>query len=189
MDLAAYGRIDDLSGVVEANGIAVPSLRGYRLMRDEPPADEDTLKKSLNELVGAYWWMESDPYNCSDWYDRTEDDFINGYRPEHVPRSYVWREYVDDGRKGLRVKRVHRTSFFQRLSMLKARHRRQWELWNAYAGREDVLYIHARIGGPIISEDTWHGLRDKEWFIEACDDAFDPTYCDIYARIKVWPGE
>lgn len=63
--------------------------------------------------------------------------------------------------------------------MLRARHKRQMTLWNRYVGRDDVLYIHSRCG------EGWRKYRDKEWFIDGCLDAFDPTYCDIYARIEV----
>lgn len=58
-----------------------------------------------------------------------------------------------------------------------------WKTFNKYCGRDDVLYIHARIGGG-----NWPSYREEvenqPWFIEKVDDAFDSTYCDIYARIK-----
>lgn len=57
------------------------------------------------------------------------------------------------------------------------------QTFNKYVGRNDVLCIHARIGGG-----NWDDYRDEvenePWFIEKVDDDFDPTYCDIYARIK-----
>ncbi len=63
------------------------------------------------------------------------------------------------------------------------RQTKQLELWNKYAGREDILYIHARIGG-----NNWSRYHDqvdtKPWFLEKVDDSFDSTYCDIYARIE-----
>ena len=63
------------------------------------------------------------------------------------------------------------------------RARKQYEVWNKYAGREDILYIHARIGGG-----NWkvyyRQVVDKPWFLEKVDDSFDSTYCDIYARLK-----
>ena len=64
------------------------------------------------------------------------------------------------------------------------RMKKQFEVWNRYVGREDVLYIHARIGGG-----NWpyyfREVVDKWWFIEKVDDSFDSTYCDIYARLLV----
>ena len=56
-------------------------------------------------------------------------------------------------------------------------------MFNKYVGRKDILYIHARIGGGNWS--YYHHRVDKQpWFIEKVDDAFDSTYCDIYAKIN-----
>jgi hypothetical protein len=55
-------------------------------------------------------------------------------------------------------------------------------MFNKYIGRDDILYVHARIGSG-----NWPAYRDEvvnqPWFLEKIDDAFDPTYCDIYAKI------
>lgn len=64
------------------------------------------------------------------------------------------------------------------------RTRKQMRMYNKYCGCKDVLMVHARIGkwnwteygGPLISM--------EKWFIEKADDGVDPTYCDIYVRIK-----
>ena len=56
--------------------------------------------------------------------------------------------------------------------------------FNKYCGREDVLYIHARIGGSNWKFYGGNELEKKPWFIEKVDDYFDDTYCDIYARIE-----
>ena len=44
MDLLAYGQIDELEKLAEANGIKVPRLRGYRLMSEERPVSKEELK-------------------------------------------------------------------------------------------------------------------------------------------------
>lgn len=63
----------------------------------------------------------------------------------------------------------------------------QLEKFNSYGGRDDVLYIHARIGGG-----NWPYYRseveNQPWFIEKIDDYYDSTYCDIYARITPVQG-
>lgn len=63
------------------------------------------------------------------------------------------------------------------------RQQRQSEVWNKYVGRNDVLYIHARIGGG-----NWlyyyKEVVDQPWFLEKVDDSYDSTYCDIYAKIN-----
>ena len=56
MDLGAYAQIDDLSQIMENNGIDVPRLRGLRLMKDENPLTE----KEIRDLIDyrALWSCE-----------------------------------------------------------------------------------------------------------------------------------
>ena len=176
MDLGAYVQIDKLDDVAKANGIDVERLRGYRLMKDCEAYSDEEIVESLRELEGTYWWMNSD--NNEDWYDHPEKEYQAGYRPA------TWNRITDVPIKGdpkwkAGKFRIIRISIFKELSMLRARHKRQMTLWNRYAGKDDVLYIHSRCG------EGWRKYRDKEWFIDGCLDAFDPTYCDIYARIEV----
>ena len=57
-------------------------------------------------------------------------------------------------------------------------------VFNKYAGRDDVLFVHARIGG-----DNWNYFNGPSIvashpaFLEKVDDYFDSTYCDIYLKI------
>lgn len=60
----------------------------------------------------------------------------------------------------------------------------QYNVFNKYCGRKDVLYIHARLGGENWKYYGGPELEKQPWFIEKVDDAFDSTYCDIYARIS-----
>lgn len=62
---------------------------------------------------------------------------------------------------------------------------KQYETYNKYCGRNDILYIHARIGGGNWSYFGGDELKKNEWFLEKVDDAYDSTYCDIYAKIKL----
>ncbi|MBR4827501.1 MAG: hypothetical protein IKZ75_01525 [Oscillospiraceae bacterium] len=59
----------------------------------------------------------------------------------------------------------------------------QMNLWNEFAGREDVLYIHARLGSWNWSDIKWTCYEKDDWFLGGCDDFFDSSYCDLYARI------
>ena len=155
MDLYANAQIDNLSGLAEKNGIKVDRLRGYRLMKDEEPWSEEQMKLWLNDIVGDYWWMRSD--QCDpDWYDHKAKDYRNGFRLPVIPKG-----------------------MFKEIALLKGRFANQSRLWNKYAGQEDVLYIHSRMGYDYI------GLKNEPWFLDACLDSFDPTYCDIYAKIEV----
>jgi hypothetical protein len=66
--------------------------------------------------------------------------------------------------------------------------KKQDELWNKYAGKEDVLYIHSRIGGKNFISFNGPKLAQNDWWLDKIDDQFDNTYCDIYARIKIPEG-
>ena len=59
----------------------------------------------------------------------------------------------------------------------------QFTAHNKYAGRDDVLYIHARIGGGNWEYYGGEDLKKQPWFLEKVDDYWDDTYCDIYAKI------
>ena len=60
----------------------------------------------------------------------------------------------------------------------------QYSLFNSYVGREDVLYIHARLGTTSwTDEKTKAEVTRQPWFLAKVDDSFDSSYCDIYARI------
>ena len=187
MDLAAFADIERLGALARANGIDVPSLRGYRLMSKEEPWDDGIISREENALIGIYWHTGCHGVGPDFDFDCTMEDFIDGYRPAHVPRSRVPKEFRDCLGPTLTV--------FDKVSMARARWHRQAMLWNRYAGKEGVLYIHSRMGGTGRArgdyykdgEVFWHkgwDVRDQPWFLDVCADAFDPTYCDIYARIK-----
>ena len=57
------------------------------------------------------------------------------------------------------------------------------KIWNQYAKKDGFICIRARIGG-----DNWNyfkgdKLKNYEWFVDKVDDAFDSTYCYIFAKI------
>ncbi len=175
MDLLAYAQIDELDKIAQDNGIEVPRLRGYRLMKDEEPVN---IKEELNELNIAldcakelctaipFWSSKTNEHEFSSW-----TDFVKEY-------------YIDEDR--IRWERIHgwkRKTLKTYIHNSEKRYKTQFETFNKYAGREDVLYIHARIGGgnwPYYYKE----VVGKPWFIEKVDDAFDSTYCDIYAKIQ-----
>lgn len=157
MDLGAYIQIESLERIAEANGIEVERVRGYRLMGESEAYSDEEIAKSIKNMEGSYWWINSN--TNEDWFDHPEEEYQDGYRPARWNKMTI--------------------GIFKELSMLRARHKRQRTLWNRYVGKDDVLYIHSRCG------EGWRKYKDKEWFIDGCLDAFDPTYCDIYARIEV----
>lgn len=177
MDLWAYANIGNVEEIANANGIDCPRLRGYRLMKDEEPID-------YREIVAA----NSLDVECVKNLIRCEprwDPNAWGYVYDDYT-DYLIKKYVDDEHDQVRWGRIHgwkRRVLKTYIHNETVRYRKQYEVWNKYAGREDVLYIHARIGG-----NNWpcyyKQVVDKWWFIEKVDDAFDSTYCDIYARIR-----
>lgn len=58
------------------------------------------------------------------------------------------------------------------------------EAFNRYAGREDVLYVHARIGGGNWEYYGGPEVAKHPAFLEKVDDWFDRTYCDIYLKVE-----
>ena len=56
MDLYAYSQIEneEIKRIVKANGIEVPRLRGYRLMKDEEPVTKDSIKGNLEKLKDEF---------------------------------------------------------------------------------------------------------------------------------------
>ena len=189
MDLGAYVQIEDIEEIAKKNGIEVPRLRGYRLMKDEDPVNisEMVVKKDIaircvEDLCQnkPFWnanaiWSES-----SSWTDYRKEFYLVVGRDEEG-----WKEYTD-----IRWNRIHgwkrkvlKTYIHNEIK----RQTKQWELWNKYAGRDDILYIHARIGG-----NNWPCYHDQvdtqSWFLEKVDDSFDSTYCDIYAKIDYCLG-
>lgn len=178
MDLYAYGQIDSLSEIVAKNGIYCPRLRGYRLMKDEEPVldefwkDEEHIAEIVTGLCCSipFWTVNShlSEYSC---------------RTNRKRNYYLNREAESNIVKWDRIKGKKRKILKTAIHNQNVRYKRQYDMWNKYAGQDGILYIHARIGG-----DNWisyyQEVVNQPWFIEKVDDAFDSTYCDIYARIK-----
>lgn len=178
MDLGAYAKIEDLSEIAKSNSIEVPRLRGYRLMKDETAIS----KESISEMLKNAEHYVCEQLCCS----------VPFWNPNSSSSEYSWRtdlncDYYMTKSGEIRWDRIHGKKRKILKFEIKKQQRRilnQFETFNKYVGREDVLYIHSRIGGG-----NWYyyggpELTNQPWFIEKVDDCFDNTYCDIYARIK-----
>lgn len=178
MDLYAYSQIDDLEKIAKANKIDVPRCRGYRLMKDEDKVSQEEIDRIIKEseysvvedlcASSPFWNPHAYIHTLSSWTD------------------YLKEYYLEDG--NIRWDRIHgwkRRILKFELKKNKHRIQKTFDTWNKYAGREDVLYIHARIGG-----NNWNYFKGPErvakqpWFLDKVDDYFDSTYCDIYAKIN-----
>lgn len=190
MDIGAYVQIDNLREIAEKNNIDVPRLRGYRLMKDETPISrEDTIKSGIsNGLSDCAGVIRSKRGGfglvCHEYSERT-DRLIDRYMVKEkrvAPNGFEYYDVV-----GIKWDAVHgKLRKKLKFAMKKARKRivEQNKVFNKYAGRDDVLYVHARIGG---NNWLYYGgaeLEKQPWFLEMIDDSFDDTYCDIYAQIK-----
>jgi hypothetical protein len=178
MDLFAYSQINDLESIAKANGIDVPRLRGYRLMRTETPLNlwkenkEITAVDCVRDLCSSRpFWSPNNYAYCSNSHTRYLEKFYLKKEGDNVEvrwdRIHGWK------------RKVLKTYIHNEIK----KQEKQFDTWNKYVGREDILYIHARIGGG-----NWPNyykeVVNQPWFIEKVDDAYDSTYCDIYAKIK-----
>lgn len=181
MDIGAYAQIEDLSKIMTDNGITVPRLRGLRLMSQEKAISAEDISESAKQLglLECESLCESN-FRLNAWCHELSE------RTRRLKRKYLI--YAEDNYTPIDVRwdRIHgkkRKKFKYVVKAAYRRTRKQFELFNRYCGRPDVLYIHARIGGG-----NWphycNEVKNQPWFICRIDDAFDSTYCDIYAAIK-----
>ena len=195
MDLYAYSNIPNLEALAESNGIVVPRLRGYSLMSDEAPLSAERIERAVQSHIGGIYERacESEPRFRPDstWfaYSRATDK---------LKRKYIITEVVKDDEYdfeyekvvGFRWDLIHgKNRKAIKFAVKKARRavENYYRIYNKYAGRNDVLRVHARIGGGNW-RDYFQQVVDKPWFLEKVDDYFDDTYCDIFAKITI-PAE
>ena len=175
MDLGAYVQIELLEQIAKQNNIDVPRLRGYRLMSLEKPINivemfDGVDGECCKDLCQCGW-------GTKDWWSlNAYTDYLTNYytrRTHGYKREPRWERIHGYRRRKLKFE----------IKKQKKAIRKQYEVFNKYCGREDILYIHARIGGG-----NWSYYCDKvqyqPWFLEKVDDSNDSTYCDIYAKIN-----
>lgn len=182
MDLYAYSQIEEIEEIAKKNNIYVPRLRGYRLMKDEVPNNFNDEGRNLEVdcvidlCTSEPCWDPKAQISCYSERTRYKQD----YYIETIENDDATIKRVRWDRIHGRKRRILKTFIHNE----RKRFERQKAAWDKYAGREDVLYIHARIGG--YNWPDYHAEVDtKPWFLEKVDDAYDSTYCDIYAKIEV----
>ena len=179
MDLGAYVQIEDLQQVMTENGISVPRLRGLRLMSEEKPLTKEEIKEQINDQ----WLWQCEKLCCSQFQLNAYWMDLN-YKTSRIEKYYLIKKNGDT--TGVRWNVLHgkKRKLFKFVRKLVAKRvLKVYETFNKYCG-ENVLYIHARIGGGNWDYFDGSELAKQPWFIEKVDDAFDCTYCDIYARLK-----
>jgi hypothetical protein len=162
-------------------------------MKDEEPVSQEKINelKKECEIPEVEWlccarpiWKTNPDYHVWD----SESDFLRDY--------YLIKEKDEDGNDkyvGIRWDRIHgrkRKILKFEIKKQKRKIQEQFDTWNKYVGREDVLYIHSRMGGG-----NWRDYENKAsitnqpWFLDRVDDHWDSTYCDFYAKIDIPGGE
>lgn len=149
MDLGAYIQIEDLESLLAANDIHIPRLRGLRLMREETPLPDEVVQKQLNYELGwvaeslirsiPRWCIHPDCREFSPKTDRLVCKYLifekDGSRKDF--RGVRWDLLHGKPRKNMKLALKHQTQKVYR----------NRNAFNQYCGQDNVLYIHARIGG------------------------------------------
>ena len=180
MDLGAYAQIEDLSAIMAKNNIHVPRLRGLRLMKNEEAATKENMDKIAkgNGLLDCEFACCNGFRHDSGWYTFSSAT----YKLKHKYLIYDNDEIaVDVNWHNIHGKK--RKLFKHLLKQARKKVYESYRVFNKYCGRDDVLYIHARIGGGNWVPCGGPELTKEPWFIEKVDDSLDSTYCDIYAKI------
>ena len=177
MDLGAYSQIERLSKIAADNGINVPRLRGYRLMSEEKSETEEEAMKAMLDRTFYVDLVTSCPAFAINPYG-----YELSRRTKRNRKKYLTKDETD-----LRWDKLHGKKRKNAKYLVKTMTRKtkvQLSAYNRYAGQDGVLYIHARIGGYNWNQYGGKDLEKEPWFLEKVDDAFDSTYCDIYARVR-----
>lgn len=174
MDLFAYAQIEDLEPLLEMNGIKdIARLRGLRLMAEEKIVPKEEIQKIIRSHIkdDLKAFFAYDPrfglYEYSDWTDFKFRYYIKG---DGTPR---WNKIHGKFRKKIKflIKKSKKNS------------REQYEMFNKYVGRDDVLYIHTRTGGDNWNYYECYKYLLEPWYLDHCTDSWDCTYADIYVKI------
>lgn len=183
MDLFAYTQIDSLHDILSSTGIDIPRLRGLRLMLEEEPITDDDI---ADEIHGEQMYV-AERIICSipKWSPNSDTTRYN-WRIDRECRKYL--VYDADGKvtdvRWELIHGQHRRNMKHAMKIAKRRVLDSFGTFNRYAGRDDILCVHARIGGRNWTYYNKDGaVSDNDAFIEKVDDMFDDTYCDIYLRI------
>lgn len=183
MNLTAYSQIEDLMPVLQSTGIEIPRLRGLGLMKNEEPVNQTDLNEILHsmEILAVQNLCESFPawdfYSCCSKLCPATDRRIKKYMildEDGHPISIRWDRIHGKKRKTAKYAiKQYKKAVIDNI-----------KVFNKYAGRDDVLFVHARIGG--YNWNYFNGpsiVASHPAFLEKVDDYFDSTYCDIYLKI------
>lgn len=183
MDLYAYSQIEDLEDILKDLNIAVPRLRGVRLMKISKPVSQEEIEKRIKEIKvkNCVQWLRERSWNCwSSWNEnKKHPSFIYGKVFNEYTEEYEIEVIDIDYSK---IKRKDRNIIKLKNKEDETRIRKDFELWNKYCGK-DVLYVHTRAGGGNRIWCRTDEVKQHPLYLDDCDDSFDSTYFTIYFDI------
>lgn len=179
MNIYAYANIERLTEITQKNNIVVPRLRGYCLMSEASCFNE---KEQMDSFINIRHIVTDLCTSVPFWTDDASR-YKYGLKTDKLRRKYLGRnteQTINWNKIHGKKRRVLKFAIKNKRKRIKA----QYDIWNKYVGRADVLCIHARIGGC-----NWEAYKEnvihEPWFLEKVDDYADSTYCDIYAKLDV----
>lgn len=193
MDLNAYLDIPQLERLASENGIEVPRLRGYALMSEKRALTKQEIEEAVSSHCGYVYERACvsiprfRPESCMSEFSPQTDAIKKRYllTETEVCQDAAGRTYSFVYPVGIRWDLIHGKN--RKALKLAIKHARKdvedyFAVYNKYAGRSDVLRVHARIGGLNWLE-YFRKVEGKPWFLEKADDYSDCTYCDIFCKI------
>ena len=190
MDIEAYLQIDKYMGLLKANEIEIPRIRGITLMANQEIVSDEEIKqleKTYSVIIAVDFFRSLLPFQrnnniCDPYSSRVDKRVLHYISVDEGIYHYgdTYYTYLD-----IRWDRIHgKKKKLLKMAIKKAntKLRSSIETWNKYAGKEDILCVHSRIGGP--NWVTYGGLEisKQPWFLEKIDSFDDNSYCDIFVK-------
>ena len=128
---------------------------------------EDAVQTLENLLVRYPAWSTRSHWSVYDWRS-------------HLRREHYLTKDEHGDYNGIRWDRIHgkhRKLLKYKLKKHSPEIDKQYNVWDKYAGREDVAYIYIK----------YYHLKDElynqPWFLEKVYDYFEPTCCYVFVKI------
>lgn len=182
MDLNAYSKIDGLLSILKDINVNIPRLRGLDLCKDMERYTEEEIKlntalissETFKDVITSRWCR-------SRWY-------CYGSKMKRNIEKYGTKTMIDEYHIVIpnfnKIHGRHRKVLKFEIKKAVKRFQVHRKTWDKYCGRDDVIRVHARLGGS-----NWYSydcqiLEKHPAFLEKVDDFWDNTYCNIYFKIR-----
>lgn len=159
--------------IAEVTGTSLISIQDIRFMRDEELYSEESIQDTINRndmsvikhLVMSKW--SYNPKRFLGLFPELFKKYIDYDRFKKTGKGIIWENI--HGKKR-RVAKYETKKFHKSI-------RNQYETYNKYVGRDDVLYFHT-----ILNNEQYNKLCSSSSYIEDVADWFDPRYRDMYFK-------